>query len=106
MTWALITVCVNRLLLHIRNAEVRLALDEKRALAASEAHGEEEEEAASPATPLTPAEGAFVLNGRASPFNFALALNLRPSHHDDEDGMREQAAVLPITMIDMQSFYR
>ncbi|KZV72087.1 hypothetical protein PENSPDRAFT_650014 [Peniophora sp. CONT] len=109
LTWALITVCVNRLLLHIRNAEVRLAVEEKRALAAADVHEEEggEEEATSPATPMTPASGVFVLNGRASPFNFALALNLHPNrHHDDEDGMREQAAVLPITLIDMQSFYR
>ncbi|VDB90069.1 unnamed protein product [Peniophora sp. CBMAI 1063] len=106
LTWALITVCVNRLLLHIRAAEVRLALDEKRAHAAAEAP-EDEEDLPSPATPVTPAEGVFVLNGRASPFNFALALNLHPGHHhEDEDGMRDQAAVLPITMIDMQSFYR
>jgi len=93
-TWALITLCVHRLFLHIRAAEVRLALEEKHALAVASQEDE-------PDTPVTPARGIFVLNGRASPFGLPLALGI---HHDDD--MHDFASKVPVTMVDIQSFYR
>jgi hypothetical protein len=94
-TWALITICVHRLLLDIRSSEVSLSLEEKRTLAI-EMSGESP---ISPMTPVNPEHGIFVLNGRASPFGFALG------GRSSED-MHEHAPSVPVTMISMESFYR
>jgi hypothetical protein len=84
---------------------VHLALDEKRRLAAAA-----ESESDMPLSPLSPDmpdpfEGPLALNGRASPFGFALALRLG-RHSPDSDAMHDHAPAVPITTVELQSFYR
>ena len=87
---------MHRLLLDIRAEEVRLALTEKRVLALETAVDEQ----ILPVTSTTPVHSIFTLNGRASPFGFAII-----GGHDGHE-MHVHAPDVPITMITMESFYR
>lgn len=103
--WAMVTVTLNRLLLHIRSAEIRVAANDKRIAAEfySARHdlyesSDDEEEAEEPRSP-----DAIVLNGRASPFGIPL-----PAHHPRgrERMSAHDADVLPTTFVEMYSFHR
>ena len=101
--WAMVTVTLNRLLLHIRSSEIRIEASDKRIAAELDAarhNGEEssddegdEEEPRSP--------DAIRLNGRASPFGLPL-----PAHHPRGRMSSHDADILPTTYVEMHSFYR
>ncbi|KZV66552.1 hypothetical protein PENSPDRAFT_654862 [Peniophora sp. CONT] len=103
--WAMVTVILNRLLLHIRSSEIRIAANDKRLAAdfaaarrAQENSSDDEDEPDEPRSP-----DAIVLNGRASPFGIPL-----PAHHPRgrERMSSHDADVLPTTYVEMHSFYR
>ncbi|VDB94786.1 unnamed protein product [Peniophora sp. CBMAI 1063] len=103
--WAMVTVILNRLLLHIRSSEIRIAADDKRIAAeldAARRHVDEssddegEGDAEEPRSP-----DAIRLNGRASPFGLPL-----PAHHPRGRMSSHDADVLPTTFVEMHSFYR
>ncbi|KAI0313001.1 hypothetical protein OF83DRAFT_592264 [Amylostereum chailletii] len=103
--WAFNTVILNRLLIHIRRSEIRLAVSQKFALeAAGNLYDSDDDESANnhdeppPSAVVAPQGGAFSLNGRASPFGLHVHLD-EYSHHD-------HAAEVPTTYIEMQSFWR